>query len=55
MSNGSKNTIDRLVKEFYEMFPHSPNPETEPNKFAYYVKLYKYLYNIDKLPSEKDT
>ena len=53
MSTGSKETTDRLIKEFYEMFPHSPNPETEPNKFAYYVRMYKWLVKNEELLQKK--
>jgi hypothetical protein len=33
----------RILKEMQDMFPQSlPNPEQEPRRFAYYVKLYQY-------------
>ena len=33
----------RILKEMQDMFPQLlPNPEQEPRRFAYYVKLYQY-------------
>jgi hypothetical protein len=36
-------TFEEHVNKILEMFPNIPNPEHEPKKFIYYVKLYKYL------------
>ena len=36
----------RIYNEMVEIFgDHLPNPEQEPIRFAYYVKLYKYYHN----------
>jgi hypothetical protein len=35
----------RIYNEMVEIFgDHLPNPEQEPIRFAYYVKLYKYYH-----------
>jgi hypothetical protein len=43
---------EKEIKDFYkEMFEHFkvlPNPEKEPKRFAYYVKLFRY-YKTRKL------
>lgn len=38
-------TEDQLkeIEEFCEMFPNAPNPEHEPKRFAWYVKLFRYF------------
>ena len=35
---------NRMVEIFGD---HLPNPEHEPIRFAYYVKVYKYYYGQD--------
>lgn len=34
--------IEQAYEEMKGMFEHLPNPEHEPRRFAYYVKLYFY-------------
>lgn len=35
--------LEKILKEMQEMFSQPlPNPEQEPRRFAYYVKLYQY-------------
>jgi hypothetical protein len=36
-------TFEQHVEKILEMFPNIPNPEHEPIKFAYYLRLYKYI------------
>jgi len=37
--------IEKIYNEMVEIFGDSlPNPEQEPVRFAYYVKLYKYYH-----------
>jgi hypothetical protein len=35
--------LDEILDEMYAMFSIVPSPEHEPKRFAYYVKLYRYL------------
>jgi len=34
--------IQKMYEEMQEMFNDLPNPDHEPRRFAYYVKLYLY-------------
>ena len=34
--------LERVLDEMREFFGELPNPEHEPIRFAYYVKLWKY-------------
>lgn len=38
----SEEELEQTVNEMIEMFGELPNPEQEPKRFAYYVKLFKY-------------
>jgi hypothetical protein len=38
--------IETIIKEMTEFFGKLPNPEQEPIRFAYYVKLWKYYKGI---------
>ena len=41
----SNEEIERIYEEMKEIFgDHLPNPEQEPVRFAYYVKLYKHYH-----------
>jgi hypothetical protein len=35
--------LEKTIEEFYERFPNPPNPEHEPKRFAWYVKMFKYF------------
>jgi hypothetical protein len=37
--------IENVLNEMYSYFGNLPSPEHEPKRFAYYVKLFKYLKN----------
>ena len=40
-----KEELEKIHQEMVDIFgDHLPNPEQEPIRFAYYVKLYKYYY-----------
>ena len=42
----SNEELEKIYQEMVEIFgDHLPNPEQEPVRFAYYVKLYRYFYN----------
>lgn len=34
--------VDKLVKEFYTMYPNAPNPEHYPKTFEHYAKMFFY-------------
>jgi hypothetical protein len=41
----SNEELEKIYKEMVEIFGDNlPNPEQEPIRFAYYVKLYKYYH-----------
>lgn len=39
----SKQELEQFSYELVQRFPDLPNPEREPKRFAWYVKLFKYL------------
>lgn len=41
----SEEEIDKAIKEMEKEFGPLPNPEHEPRRFAYLVKIYLYLKN----------
>lgn len=38
----SDEELNQILDGMYERFGSIPNPEQEPIRFAYYVKLYRY-------------
>ena len=41
----SSEELEKIYNHMVEIFgEHLPNPEQEPMRFAYYVKLYKYYH-----------
>ena len=34
--------VDKLVEEFYTMYPNAPNPENYPKAFEHYAKMFFY-------------
>ena len=49
MSTGSdKTTVKqqmKIWKKFMKMYPEFPDPIHQPEKFKYFVKTFKYVYN----------
>jgi len=39
--------VDKLVEEFYTMYPNAPNPEHYPKAFEHYAKMF-FLYKTTK-------
>lgn len=42
----SEEQIREILSNIEKEFGALPNPEHEPLRFAYLVKLYRYLYNV---------
>lgn len=48
--------LEKVYQEMVEIFgDHLPNPEQEPIRFSYYVKLYKYYYRPSVFSSASGT
>lgn len=43
----SDEELETTINEMLEMFGELPNPEQEPKRFAYYVKIYKFYKERD--------
>lgn len=41
--------LEKIIEKFYKKFPNAPNPEREPKRFAWYVKVFKYLQNTNNV------
>ncbi len=47
--------LERIYNEMVEIFGEKlPNPEQEPVRFAYYVKLYKYYHKPSAFSSASE-
>jgi len=45
--------LDKLVKEFYNMYPDAPNPEHYPKSFEFYVKMFKFNKGKKSMEQQK--
>jgi hypothetical protein len=43
----SDEEIEKALDEMRSMFGELPNPEHEPRRFAWYVKLWKYYKTVE--------
>lgn len=42
----SEEQIEKMLREMEQEFGPLPNPEHEPRRFAYLVKIFRYLKNV---------
>ena len=44
---------EQIYEAMLEMWPHLPNPDHEPKRFEYYMKMFKYVHS-DKIEEIKN-